>query len=129
MAKASCKGDGLFSPHAAAGGCGVHILERVLEEVIASNLCETNIYRSLVSPNGRAAAVVFQVDCGATSRFNRQMSVTPEAPAFSAQRYPPFLVISGEQNPSVRWLSDHAIEVTLPRGIDVFKRGQRSNGV
>ena len=64
--------------------------------------CETTIDREVKSPYGDRAAVVFQIDCGATTPFNTQVSIVHrDADAFSAKRYPPVFVLRGRHDLSI----------------------------
>src|SRR6266446_1984175 len=48
----------------------------VLGHLARPLLCQTTTFESAISPSGRYVADVVEVDCGAMSRFNRQVLLT-----------------------------------------------------
>lgn len=52
---------------------------------LADGMCAQTIIDQTPSPNGRHKAVVFQIDCGASSDFNSQVTVMPGDAAVSPQ--------------------------------------------
>lgn len=91
--------------------------------------CKTIIHSSIPSPDGIKSIVVFEKECGATVGFNTQVSIAPAQGAFSAERYPPY-VVSGPQEVLARWLGDEAVEVNIIPGAErTFKREERVGNV
>ncbi len=65
----------------------------------------------------------FGKDCGATTGFNTRVSVSPaNGEAFSADEYPPFVIVHGRNNVFVTWTNDASISVVLPSSEKVFKK-------
>ena len=92
--------------------------------------CETTIDREVKSPYGGRTAVVFQIDCGATTPFNTQVSILPEhAGAFSAKLYPAFFVVRGRHDLGVEWLSGDLIKIAVPPQATVYRKIGASDGV
>jgi hypothetical protein len=91
--------------------------------------CETLILKSIPSPNGNKAIVIFGKECGATVGFNTQISVALTRGAFSSEKNPPFLVVSTKSDVAARWLGETAIEVIVPQGVKVFKNEQNVDGI
>jgi hypothetical protein len=87
--------------------------------------CEVVVRRSIQSPNGTKALVVFQRECNATVPFNTQISIASSQGQFSPQRTPPFFVMLGNADVSVRWTKDDVVEVDSPTGATIRK--QESN--
>ena len=42
---------------------------------IIDDMCESYSYKTVVSPNGKYKAVIYQFDCGATTGFSTQISI------------------------------------------------------
>jgi hypothetical protein len=80
--------------------------------------CKTIIHSSIPSPGGSKSIVVFEKECGATVGFNTQVSIAPAQGAFSAERSPPFYVVSGPQEVLARWLGGEAAEVNIVPGAE-----------
>ena len=92
--------------------------------------CETTIDREVKSPYGDRAAVVFQIDCGATTPFNTQISIVPEpAGAFSAKRYPAFFVVRGRHDLGIEWLAGDLIKIVVPPHATVYRKIDASDGI
>ncbi|WP_119390407.1 hypothetical protein [Taklimakanibacter lacteus] len=91
--------------------------------------CDVDRRNSVLSPNGKMVAVVFGVDCGATTGFNTQLSVLPSDAAFDRDEYPPVLVLKDKQELGIRWASDTSLSVTVPDGAHENKRLDVSGGV
>src|SRR5438045_3277313 len=58
-------------------------------------LCGTTVHQTIPSPNLHRAAIVFDIDCGATTNFNTQLSIVDAVVAFSPDRIPSSLFIYG----------------------------------
>jgi hypothetical protein len=92
--------------------------------------CKTIIHNSILSPDGRKSIVVFEKECGATVGFNTQVSIAPAQGAFSAERYPPFYVVSGLQEVLAKWRGNEAVEINIIPGAEqTFKREERVGNI
>ena len=92
--------------------------------------CETQVEREIKSPDARTSAIVFQIDCGATTPFNTQVSIVPSsADRFSADRYPPVLVLRDKHDLEIEWITEDAIEIKVPVGVRVYKKVGEADGV
>lgn len=108
----------VFAAVALFVGVGLYIVERV----IGANVCDVEIQRSVTSPSGRLNVIAFEMACGATVQFNRQFSIAPANAPFSPKKFPPFLIVSGDGELSIRWISDQSLEVALPRDEKSFRK-------
>jgi hypothetical protein len=86
--------------------------------------CKTAVRSSIPSPDGTKSIVIFEKECGATGGFNTQASIAPAGASFSAERYPAFFVISGEQVVTAKWLGISAVEIAVIPGGKVFRNEQ-----
>ena len=92
--------------------------------------CETQVEREIKSPGGDRAAVVFQIDCGATTPFNTQVSIFPsDKESFSADRYPPVLVLRDKHVLAIEWITDDLLKIRVPSDVRIFKQTNEAGGV
>jgi hypothetical protein len=91
--------------------------------------CKTMIHSSIPSPDGSKSIVIFEKGCGATVGFNTQVSIAPSQSAFSAERYPPFYVVSGQQEVQAKWRGNETVEVNIPGADQTFKREERVGSI
>nr|WP_315228061.1 hypothetical protein [uncultured Limnohabitans sp.] len=100
------------------GGC-VALLDSVMD-----NMCEYSVIEQIPSPSGKWNAVVFQIDCGATTDFNSHVSiVAADVDTFTKNSMPQsFFAIDSNHGlapqskngaPDVRitWKDEHTLEV------------------
>lgn len=103
---------------AITGGC-LAWLDR-----LSVGMCAQTIIEQVPSPSGQLSAVVFQIDCGATSGFNSHVAIVPGDAVVSSKSELPksFFVIDTnhgqapegkEHGPEVRlkWLSDEHLDI------------------
>lgn len=84
--------------------------------------CETDVRRTISSPNGKKSLVVFGRDCGATTGYNTQLSIAPAGGPFAPEKNPAFFIASGLHDVTARWLGDNAVEITGDaRGSKIFR--------
>lgn len=91
--------------------------------------CDVERRESTPSPDGKHVAIVFGVDCGATTGFNTQLSLLPSDAAFDRDRFPPVLVLKDKWTLDIRWVSDVAVFVAVPKGAYEYKRVADSGGI
>jgi Family of unknown function (DUF5412) len=53
----------------------LYIGSSVFNYVIINDMCESYPYKTVVSPNGKYKALIYQFDCGATNGFSTQISI------------------------------------------------------
>lgn len=118
------------------GGCAA-LLDHLL-----SDICSTTVIDQAASPSGKFKAVVFQIDCGATSDFNSQVAIVPSNNDVSQKGSPPnsFFVADKdhgrapegkEHGPEIRlsWLSDSSLEIQYHELARVIRADKYSKGV
>jgi hypothetical protein len=88
----------------------------------AVGLCRVPVTSVTPSPNGKLAAVVFEVYCGPVPPLNTHVSLVPGDRAFSRKRSVDFLVLGGSYNLEIQWQSESALDIRLPALAEVFKR-------
>jgi hypothetical protein len=93
------------------------------------NDCDVAVHKSIPAPDGKMSAVVFEKECGATVPFNTQVSVASADKPFSPQKNPAFLVLSGRHDLVINWSGEKRLEVTVPRGEQIFRNESRVEGV
>jgi len=86
-----------------------------------SPLCGVTVHKIIPAPGGKLSAVVFDIDCGATTGFNTQVSIAPVGREFSPDRYPAFLRLDGRHDIALKWLGERALEVSTPFGTRVYR--------
>lgn len=99
---------------------------------LSDDMCATHIFDHVISPDGHKQAVLYQIDCGATTGFNRQLSVVASDINLKVQNPPlqtSFFASYGKPNVQFTWLSDSRLEVQYPKGAKVFRTKTKSNGV
>lgn len=107
-----------------------------------SGMCSKTVFDEIASPNRKLKAVVFQVDCGATSDFNTQVAVVKASFNRSHANALPkgFFVADRDhgrvpagitKGPEVRlhWESDELLKVEYPQLARVFRSEEKQRGV
>lgn len=99
---------------------------------LSDDMCETSIFDRIASPDGRTQAVLFEIDCGATTGFNRQVSIVSsdtdlkeKNPALPKS----FFAARGEPEVGLTWLSAERLEVKYPESAETFRIESKSKGV
>jgi hypothetical protein len=106
------------------------------------DLCSTTIFKQVLSPNGKQKAVLFQVDCGATTDFNSHLVIVDSSFDTSRPNSLPksFFVVDSNHGrapagitggPDVRfdWLSDSLLEVKYHQFSRMIRFEERAEGV
>src|ERR1051326_774080 len=86
--------------------------------------CGTTVHQIIPNPNLHRTAIVFDIDCGATTNFNTQLSIVDAGVTFSSDRNPSSLFIYGPHTLYVRWVSDKILEVSTPSH---WRTGQKND--
>jgi hypothetical protein len=89
--------------------------------------CEETDYRAIQSPDTSRDAVVHEVDCGAATPFNTQVSVTRDLFGMESSRETLF-VVSGQYDLPVRWIDDTTLAIGIPAGEQVYRRDTTFDG-
>ena len=118
------------------GGCFA-ITDRLF-----SDMCATTVFDEISSPSQKLKAVVFQIDCGATSDFNTQVAIVKASFNTSEAKFLPksFFVAHRDngrapagisKGPEVRlnWQSDDELRVQYHQFARVLRSENRQGGV
>ena len=89
--------------------------------------CENVPLSEAVSPDGRSKIVVFSRECGATTGANCQGTIIGIADPYPTATGAVFIVDGADVE--VRWDSPKRITVKMGKGVRVFKREARVDGV
>lgn len=121
------------------GGCAA-LLNQILPD--PADLCGTEIYAKVASPSGKLTAVVFEIDCGATTGNSRQVVIVPTPDRrITADMLPRgfFGITLGSAVDSrlsmrdglvqLRWLSEDRLDIAYPAGSRLIRSTDRSDGV
>jgi hypothetical protein len=121
---------------ATIGGC------LALLDYFFSDMCATTVIEQVASPNGKLKAVVFQIDCGASSDFNSQVAIVSANKDVSQKDALPksFFVADRdhgrapegkEHGPELRlnWLSDSSLEIQHHELARIIRAEKSSRGV
>uniref|UniRef100_B8HJV7 Lipoprotein n=1 Tax=Cyanothece sp. (strain PCC 7425 / ATCC 29141) TaxID=395961 RepID=B8HJV7_CYAP4 len=76
-------------------------------------LCENKVKQEIISPDGSQKAVLFERNCGATTRYSYQISVLPRAAKLPSG--PGNTFSSYVENPEVRWEGDRQLLIKYPK--------------
>lgn len=85
----------------------------ILLEILAQDMCGNEIFSSVISPDKKHKAVVFQRDCGATTDFSTQLSII-DANKELENTADNIFIIDGEPQfvaPKIFWNSDNELVV------------------
>ena len=85
--------------------------------------CPTSILGSTDSPDASRTAVAFIHQCEGSNGFDTQVALLPAGGAIDADTTG-FLVLPGKQDLVLRFVSDAAIEITLPPGVTPERQDQ-----
>lgn len=96
---------------------------------LLGDVCGVTVQQTLPSPDAKAALVTFDVDCGAATASNTQVSVVPAGAEFSREEHPPFFVVAGKQAGAARWTQEGTIEISVPAGQQVYRREPTASGI
>jgi hypothetical protein len=116
-------------------GGGIALVSRLLP----NDLCETEIFSELPSPSGKLTAVVYEIDCDATTGFSRQVAIVPTP----KQRFADDMLARGffaislgstvdprlsMRDPLVqlRWGSENQLDIAYPKGSRLIRSSDRS---
>jgi hypothetical protein len=119
------------------GGCGV-----MLARWLPDDACAREVFAKVVSPDGVRTAVVYQIDCGATTGFSRQVVLIPTPdgrldPESLPRGFFAISIGSGvdprlpmhDSMVRLRWLSNQALEIAYPAGARLIRSADRSERV
>ncbi|GAB3357897.1 hypothetical protein GCM10027395_00010 [Giesbergeria sinuosa] len=118
------------------GGCIVWL------DYYFSGMCATTVIDQAASPSGKIKAVVFQIDCGATTDFNSQVAIVPGNKKISEKDALPksFFAANSDygkapegkaHGPELRlnWLSDSNLEIQYHEFARIIRAEKSSKGV
>lgn len=118
------------------GGCAIAL------DHLFSGMCATTVFDEIPSPSRKLKAVVFQIDCGATTDFNTQVSIvkasfdTSDAKSlpkgfFIADRDHGRVPAGITKGPEVRlhWESDNNLSLEHHQLARVFRSEETQRGV
>lgn len=84
--------------------------------------CEVTQHAALPSPDRSKQAVMFDVDCGATTGFNTQVAISPGGVEFDREATPPVLVMAGKWSLPIRWADDRSVLIRVPKDARFYKK-------
>jgi hypothetical protein len=91
--------------------------------------CQKIVHVKIPSPTSTLNAWIFELECGATTGFNTQLSIVPTKERLDYSRFPPAVVVDGKGNIEATWLSPTELAVSLAPSVKVYTRKAESNGV
>lgn len=91
--------------------------------------CKPKVHEQSPSPDGAMVAVLFEMECGATTDFNTQVALLPKNESSSPEPRSTFLVLGGREQVSLQWLNRQELVVSMRKGVNVFKQEQPNYGV
>src|ERR1051325_5862414 len=91
--------------------------------------CKPAVHGQSISPDGAMIAVLFEMECGATTGFNTQVAVLPKNEASSLEQRSAFLGLGGREQVSLQWLNRQELVVRMRKGVNVFTQKQPDYGV
>ena len=101
----------------------------ILNRIDRYIFCITEIHQTIPSPSGRLSAFVYEIDCGATTGFNRQVGFAASEWWFWFWQRPSFFSVHGQHDLSVRWTSEQSLEIVVPRNEVVYQQELAVDGI
>ncbi|MDB6062004.1 MAG: hypothetical protein JWM78_2107 [Verrucomicrobiaceae bacterium] len=99
------------------------------------DMCDNDIYASIVSPDGKLKAVIFERSCGATTGFSTQISVIPSSEELKNEGGNVFIGSGRPEDvrPVVSWQSPSNLNISINKYIKIYNQenswGSRWNTV
>ncbi|MFA6094996.1 MAG: hypothetical protein WC757_03890 [Candidatus Paceibacterota bacterium] len=104
--------------------------------------CATTIIDQIASPNGKLKAVLFQIDCGATTAFNSHVAIVPSNLDTSQKDALPQSFFAADGNngrapagngggPEVRlhWQAEDRLKLNYHNSVRLIRAETKSEGV
>lgn len=118
-------------------GVGVVVLVSagaLVLSLLPSIMCTTTVFDVITSPSRQLQAILFEIDCGATTSFNRQVSIESTILKIDRTRKnislpTSFFAAKGDREIRLRWLSANHLEIQYPEGTVLYREDRESNGV
>ena len=114
----------------------------VLLDHLFADMCATTVIDQVASPNGKLKAVLFQVDCGATTDFNSHVAIIPSNIDSSQKDSLPQSFFAADGNhgrapagkgggPEVqlRWQTDNRLEIQHHNLVRIIRAETKSEDV
>ncbi|MFN4283824.1 MAG: hypothetical protein ACK4NA_14395 [Alphaproteobacteria bacterium] len=76
--------------------------------------CQPHVQADVLSPDGARRAVLYNMDCEATSGLDTHLALMPPGGEFKPERYPPVFVLDGSHDVRVSWQDGRTLIVDLP---------------
>lgn len=122
-------------------GGGMLIVAAVFGDAF-DDMCATTVIDQFASPSGKLKAVLFQIDCGATTGFNSQVSIVPGNVDITQKDSIPKSFFAANDNhgqapagkgggPEVRlaWKTDDLLEIQHHDLAGIIRAESKSKGV
>lgn len=110
----------------------VLILDGLSQNRLGDDMCATTIFDRSASPNGKVQAVLYGVDCGATTGFNRHVSIAPldvDLTKKNPELEKSFFAAQGQPEVTITWLDSERLEVQYPESTNVFRNELKTEGI
>ncbi len=91
--------------------------------------CSINKESSELSPDGKHVAIIFDIDCGATTGFNTQLSIIPTQATFDPISKPSILALKGKHTLRLQWIDDAKLRVVIPKDAPQYHKESTDSGV
>lgn len=98
--------------------------------------CDNTVLEELLSPNGKMKVVVFSRECGATTGFNKQISVLSVNEKLPDDGGNIFIVddnneavFDKEPGILVKWIGDERLSIKYNKDLQIFYKITSHNGV
>ncbi|MGH7489140.1 MAG: hypothetical protein ACREMY_26580 [bacterium] len=102
----------------------------------AEGMCGNRVLDTVASPDGKYAAVIFERDCGATTRASTQVSILPsgEAPSGVGNIFIAETGAASGGDPSgleveAAWLGPNRLRIRYSRNANIFRRVRERKSV
>ncbi|MEZ5312883.1 MAG: hypothetical protein R2862_04110 [Thermoanaerobaculia bacterium] len=91
--------------------------------------CADTIKKELVSPDGRYVALVFDRDCGATTKVSTQIVIREAAKRVDLKEASPVLVVKEASEIALMWDSPGALTIDLPEDAETYTKRDAWQGI
>ena len=91
--------------------------------------CAPHVQADLPSPDGARRAVLYNMDCAATSGLDTHIALMPPGVAFKAERHPPVFALDGSHDVKMSWRDSRTLIVDLPPSPGRIQQQETSAGM
>lgn len=89
---------------------------------VDNTLCSTTIYDEIPSPGLSNTLYIFQIDCGTTTGFNRQIAIIPKGQKLNVTERSTVFAAHGTGRISATWQGESKVIIQISENFDVQRK-------